>query len=137
VRFPDAPEVPYTLCEGLPQTVWFDRKANSLDDPEDVAGVERSVAQIDEEIDQICADGIPVNRICVCGMSMGGALALHVAYGSGRHAGRLGAAGCLSGFLPADSGLDAIAAARFSSKAERQGDETDAMQAPPLFFDLI
>merc|ERR1712187_523834 len=80
--------------------------------PEDVEGVARSVQQIDKEIDKLVDKGVPLNRIGVAGMSMGGCLAMHVALGSGRYAGRLGAVASLSSFLPEDSSLDALATAR-------------------------
>jgi len=123
--FPNAPVVPYKLCGGSPQAVWFDREEMSYEDPEDRVGVERSVALVDAEIDVLVASGVPVSRICVGGLSMGGALALHVAYGSGRHAGELAGAACLSGFLPVDSCLDTIAATRFA---------TQGVRPPPLFM---
>merc|ERR1719412_1827864 len=94
--------------------------------PEDKDGMARSVAQVDAEIDRLIAAGVPVERIGVAGMSMGGCLALHVAYGSGRHAGQLGAAASLSTFLPLDS--------RLSVDAEQRFQEAGAKSATPLFM---
>merc|ERR1719265_2395966 len=108
----------------MPQAVWFDRVAMAYEAPEDKEGVARSVEQVDAEIDKLVAAGIPLNRIGVGGMSMGGCLALHVAYGSGRHAGALGMVASFSTFLAQDSGLDA-AACRF---------QADAVSAPPLLM---
>mmetsp|Transcript_58968 Transcript_58968/g.172613 ORF Transcript_58968/g.172613 Transcript_58968/m.172613 type:complete len:234 (+) Transcript_58968:72-773(+) len=124
--FPDAPVVAYTLCEGELTAVWFDRKEMSYDDPEDTMGVERSVLQIDSEIDRLVDAGVSLDHIYVGGMSMGGCLALHVAYGRGKYAGQLAGAICFSGFLPADSCLDALAAARFKGPG--------AVPAPPLLM---
>lgn len=109
--FPSAPETYYTLAKTA-MPVWFDRQAMAYEAPEDAAGVARSVAQVDAEVEKLVAGGVPLQRIGVAGLSMGGCVALHVAYGAGRHAGRLGAAACLSSFLAEGSGLDATARAR-------------------------
>jgi len=127
VLYPDAPVIPYTLNGGYPQAVWFDRTAMSYEAPEDATGVARSVEQVDTEIDKLAEAGIPLQRIGVAGMSMGGCLALHVAYGSGRHAGQLGAAASLSTFLPSDSRLYAVAEQRFQEAGV-------SMTATPLFM---
>eukprot|EP00419_Tripos_fusus_P023520 CAMPEP_0172719102 /NCGR_PEP_ID=MMETSP1074-20121228/75313_1 /TAXON_ID=2916 /ORGANISM="Ceratium fusus, Strain PA161109" /LENGTH=234 /DNA_ID=CAMNT_0013544421 /DNA_START=50 /DNA_END=754 /DNA_ORIENTATION=- len=126
VLYPDAPVIPYTLSGGCPQAVWFDRKAMAYEAPEDAAGMARSVEQVDTEIDKLVEAGIPLQHIGVAGMSMGGCLALHVAYGSGRHSGQLGAAASLSSFLPLDSRLYAVADQRFQ--------ETGAKSMTPLFM---
>eukprot|EP00928_Gymnodinium_smaydae_P071997 TRINITY_DN55449_c0_g1_i1.p1 TRINITY_DN55449_c0_g1~~TRINITY_DN55449_c0_g1_i1.p1 ORF type:complete len:229 (-),score=44.03 TRINITY_DN55449_c0_g1_i1:132-818(-) len=123
---PDAPAIPYTLIGGSPQSVWFDRTAMAYSAPEDGQGIARSLEQVDAEIDKLVSSGIQLDRIGVVGMSMGGCLALHVAYGAGRHAGKLAFAASLSTFLPEDSQLDGIAAKRFKS--------ADASPAPPLFM---
>eukprot|EP00435_Cladocopium_sp_Y103_P051211 s453_g15.t2 len=94
VHFPTAPSVPYSLIGGMPQTVWFDRVAMAYDAPED---------------DRLIESGIAVSKIGVAGMSMGGCLALHVGYGMGRHAGKLGMVASLSTFLPKESCLDSSA----------------------------
>eukprot|EP00434_Breviolum_minutum_P015073 symbB.v1.2.013290.t1/scaffold932.1/size150924/2 len=77
--------------------------------PEDMEGLKRTVELVDKEIDRLITSGIPASKIGVAGMSMGGCLALHVGYGMGRHAGKLGLVGSLSTFLPKDSCLDASA----------------------------
>jgi phospholipase/carboxylesterase len=109
------------------QTVWFDRQAMSYSAPEDKAGVARSVEQIDREIDKLVAANIPLNRIAVAGFSMGGCLALHVGYGSGRYAGKLAAVAALSTFLAEDSGLIAAAEKRIQEAAS-------GATEPPLFM---
>lgn len=120
LRFPTAPRVPYSLNGGMPQTVWFDRVAMAYEAPEDVEGLTRTVELVDKEIDKLIESGIPVSKIGVAGMSMGGCLALHVGYGMGRHAGKLGIIASLSTFLPKNSCLDAQASCLKSS--------------PPLFM---
>eukprot|EP00747_Dinoflagellata_sp_TGD_P090347 gnl/TRDRNA2_/TRDRNA2_164675_c0_seq3.p1 gnl/TRDRNA2_/TRDRNA2_164675_c0~~gnl/TRDRNA2_/TRDRNA2_164675_c0_seq3.p1 ORF type:complete len:177 (-),score=21.63 gnl/TRDRNA2_/TRDRNA2_164675_c0_seq3:214-669(-) len=82
--YPDPPVVPYTLAGGRLQGVWFDRQAMSYQAPEDSEGIKRSVEQVDKEIDKLVAAGISPSRIGIVGNSMGGCLALHVGYGSGR-----------------------------------------------------
>lgn len=128
IVYPSAPAIKYTLNGGFPQTVWFDRVTMDYGAPEDKAGMARSVAQIDGEIDKLVAAGIPLNRIGVGGMSMGGCLALHVVYGSGKHAGALAMAASFSTFLAEDSALDAEAAARFKA------DSGDSEKPPPLLM---
>mmetsp|Transcript_90683 Transcript_90683/g.143344 ORF Transcript_90683/g.143344 Transcript_90683/m.143344 type:complete len:232 (-) Transcript_90683:159-854(-) len=121
---PDSPVIPYTLAGGMRQSVWFNRVAMKYEAPEDKEGITRSIAQIDAEIDKLIASGIPVNRIGVGGMSMGGCMALHVGYGAGKHAGSLGMVAALSTFLPEDSSLDSQAFDRFGEGKS---------PAPPLF----
>lgn len=117
---PSAPRVFYTLAGG-PLTVWFDRQGMAYEAPEDMSGMARSVEQVDAEIDALLAAGIPLRRIGVVGFSMGGCLALHVAYGAGRHAGKLGCSASLSSFLAQDSGLDAIARSRKAAVSQATG----------------
>lgn len=129
---PSAPARPYTLAGGNPQTVWFDRKTMAYEVPEDVDGVKISVEQIDSQVDELLTSGIPLERIAVAGMSMGGCLALHVGLGVGRHACKLGAVACLSAFLPKDSALDTVASARAVSGFE--AGDTVPVGGPPLFM---
>eukprot|EP00927_Polykrikos_kofoidii_P028205 TRINITY_DN2465_c0_g2_i1.p1 TRINITY_DN2465_c0_g2~~TRINITY_DN2465_c0_g2_i1.p1 ORF type:complete len:256 (+),score=40.95 TRINITY_DN2465_c0_g2_i1:84-851(+) len=105
VIYPDSPVMKYTLGNNTEQAVWFDRTAMSFLAPEDGRGIANSVALIDREIDKIVARGIPPSKIAVGGFSMGGCLALHVAYGKGKYSGKLGAAACLSSFLADDSSV--------------------------------
>jgi len=128
--YPDAPRVPYTLAGGGLQSVWFDRVGMAYNAPEDAAGMAKSLEQVDSEIDQLIAAGIPRSRIAVGGMSMGGCLALHAAYGNGRHAGAIAAAACLSSFLAEDSGLDAACRARSAGAGSGEA----GAGAPALFM---
>jgi phospholipase/carboxylesterase len=75
-RFPSAKPIPYTLSYHYPSTVWHDRVALTLDAPEDTEGVLRSVAFLDAEIEQLILEGVPVEKIFIFGMSMGGHMAL-------------------------------------------------------------
>lgn len=123
--YPDAPSIPYTLAGGHHQAVWFDRKQMSYEAPEDPVGIARSLEQVDTLIDGLVQEGISPQRICVAGMSMGGCLALHVAYGNGRWSGKLGACAMMSSFLAEDSALDEAASQRFVSPAG--GNSTPAL----------
>lgn len=132
--YPTAPPVPYTLFNGEPSTVWFDRKQMAYEAPEDKEGVARSVSLVDDEIDKLVADGCSLDRIAVCGMSMGGCLAMHVAFGAGRHSGKLGAAAALSCFLAEDSGLDGVAKGKDLSETPLfMGHGTDDPMIPVLW----
>jgi len=124
---PSASARPYTLKGGDLLTVWFDRERMAYDAPEDADGLKCSVEQIDGEIDKLVADGTPIQRIAVAGLSMGGCLAMHVGLASGRHAGQLGAVASLSAFLSQGSALEAAVASRAA-----QG--LDPSAGPPIFM---
>lgn len=62
------------------QNVWFDRIAISNQVPEHIESIDSMCQNISELIDKEVANGIPFNRIIVGGFSMGGCLALHLAY---------------------------------------------------------
>lgn len=60
--------------------MWFDRAAISNEVSENVKSIDSMCQNISELIDKEVFNGIPLNRIIVGGFSMGGCLALHVAY---------------------------------------------------------
>lgn len=62
------------------QNVWFDRMAISNRVPEHVKSVDSMCQNVSELIEKEVAEGIPYNRIILGGFSMGGCLALHLAY---------------------------------------------------------
>lgn len=62
------------------QNVWFDRVAISNQAPEHVESLNSMCQNVSELIDKEVADGIPLSRIILGGFSMGGCLALHLAY---------------------------------------------------------
>lgn len=62
------------------QNVWFDRIAISNQVPEHVNSINSMCQNVSELIDREVADGIPFSRIILGGFSMGGCLALHLAY---------------------------------------------------------
>lgn len=82
------------------QSVWFDRIAISNQAPEHIESVNSMCQNVSELIDKEVADGIPFSRIILGGFSMGGCLAMHLAY---RY--RTAVAGCfaMSSFLNKES----------------------------------
>ncbi|XP_018350328.1 PREDICTED: lysophospholipase-like protein 1 [Trachymyrmex septentrionalis] len=75
-----APSQPYTPNNGMMQNVWFDRTAISIQVPEHLESINSMCENVSEWIDNEINDGIPFNRIILGGFSMGGCLALHLAY---------------------------------------------------------
>ncbi|KAL0101366.1 hypothetical protein PUN28_018886 [Cardiocondyla obscurior] len=98
--YPSAPSQPYTPINGMKQNVWFDRIAISNQAPEHVESVNSMCQNISELIDKEVASGIPLNRIIVGGFSMGGCLALHLAY---RYQSALAGCFVMSSFLNKNS----------------------------------
>ncbi|XP_071648459.1 lysophospholipase-like protein 1 [Temnothorax longispinosus] len=78
--YPSAPSQPYTPINGMMQNVWFDRIAISNQVPECLESTNSMCQNVSELIDKEVADGIPFSRIVLGGFSMGGCLALHLAY---------------------------------------------------------
>lgn len=80
VIFPTAPLQPYTPLDGALSHVWFDRDKISIDVPENRESMSKIYDSMKELINNEVSQRIPINRIMVGGFSMGGALALHIAY---------------------------------------------------------
>ncbi|XP_012538443.1 lysophospholipase-like protein 1 [Monomorium pharaonis] len=78
--YPSAPSQAYTPNNGMMQNVWFDRLAISNEAPEQLESLDSMCQNVSEWIDREVANGIPLNRIILGGFSMGGCLALHLAY---------------------------------------------------------
>ena len=91
--FPHAPEIAVSAFGGERARAWFDFNPNG---GTDIAGLEKSVLQIQDLIQQEIDNGTPAERILLAGFSQGGVMAFHVAlYFSKRLAGIL----ALSTFL--------------------------------------
>ena len=79
IQCPTAVKRPYTAMMGQPMHVWFDRSSDFLrqgvEDTEDLAGADRSVAQI---LAIVAENEAQYDSIFVGGFSMGGCLALHL-----------------------------------------------------------
>lgn len=84
------------------QNVWFDRVAISNQVPERIGSIDSMCRHVSNLIDSEVADGIPRDRIIIGGFSMGGCLALHLAY---RY--KTSVAGCfaMSSFLNKESAV--------------------------------
>ncbi|XP_075145769.1 lysophospholipase-like protein 1 isoform X2 [Haematobia irritans] len=80
VLYPTAPLQPYTPNDGQLSNVWFDRRAISIDAPENRESMAKIYEDVHDILKQEVSNGIPFNRIIVGGFSMGGALAMHTGY---------------------------------------------------------
>ncbi|XP_028836671.1 lysophospholipase-like protein 1 [Denticeps clupeoides] len=80
VVYPTAPARPYTPMKGALSHVWFDRYKISQDSPEHLESIEAMCTTLGSVVQDEVHAGIPKSRIIVGGFSMGGAMALHLAY---------------------------------------------------------
>ncbi|XP_040286381.1 lysophospholipase-like protein 1 [Bufo bufo] len=80
VIFPTAPARPYTPMKGGISNVWFDRYKISMDSPEHLDSINPMCQVLTDLIKEEVASGIAKNRILLGGFSMGGAMAMHLAY---------------------------------------------------------
>ncbi|XP_022090621.1 lysophospholipase-like protein 1 isoform X1 [Acanthaster planci] len=78
--FPSAPARPYTPAGGALSTVWYDRVRIAPNVPELLETINPLCEQLGKLIDAEVAGGIPQNRIILGGFSMGGGMAMHLAY---------------------------------------------------------
>ncbi|MCH9743123.1 MAG: alpha/beta hydrolase fold domain-containing protein [Proteobacteria bacterium] len=100
--FPDAPELPITWNAGMRMPAWFDIVGLSPKDPVDHAGIMRSVAVVQQLIEQQIQQGVLPEKIVLLGFSQGGVIALYAALASRF---RLGGVVGLSTWLPSDDKL--------------------------------
>uniref|UniRef100_A0AC11B7M1 Lysophospholipase like 1 n=1 Tax=Ovis aries TaxID=9940 RepID=A0AC11B7M1_SHEEP len=80
VIYPTAPPRPYTPLKGGISNVWFDRLKISNDCPEHLESIDVMCQVLTDLIDDEVKTGIKKNRILVGGFSMGGCMAMHLAY---------------------------------------------------------
>ncbi|XP_017511467.2 lysophospholipase-like protein 1 isoform X8 [Manis javanica] len=80
IIYPTAPPRPYTPMKGRISTVWFDRFKISNDCPEHLESIDIMCQVLTDLIDDEVRSGIKKNRILVGGFSMGGCMAMHLAY---------------------------------------------------------
>ncbi|XP_053164942.1 lysophospholipase-like protein 1 [Hemicordylus capensis] len=80
VIYPTAPARPYTPMRGSLSTVWFDRYKISNDCPEHIETIDSMCQELTDLIDDEVKNGIRKNRILLGGFSMGGGMAMHLAY---------------------------------------------------------
>ncbi|XP_025963580.1 lysophospholipase-like protein 1 isoform X1 [Dromaius novaehollandiae] len=80
VIYPTAPARPYTPMKGALSTAWFDRYKISNDCSEHIETIDSMCHQLTDLINDEIKNGIAKNRILVGGFSMGGGMAMHLAY---------------------------------------------------------
>ncbi|KAM9316855.1 lysophospholipase-like protein 1 [Gastrophryne carolinensis] len=80
VIFPTAPARPYTPMMGMMSNVWFDRHKISINSPEHLESIDFMCRMLTDLIKEELACGIQKKRILLGGFSMGGAMAMHLAY---------------------------------------------------------
>ncbi|KAG6929153.1 lysophospholipase like 1, partial [Chelydra serpentina] len=80
VIYPTAPARPYTPMRGALSTVWFDRWKISNECPEHIETIDSMCQVLTNVIDDEVKNGISKNRIILGGFSMGGGMAMHLAY---------------------------------------------------------
>ncbi|XP_003474277.1 lysophospholipase-like protein 1 [Cavia porcellus] len=80
IIYPTAPPRPYTPMRGRISNVWFDRLKISNDCPEHLESIDRMCRELTELIDEEVSGGISKRRILLGGFSMGGCMAMHLAY---------------------------------------------------------
>ncbi|XP_075386574.1 lysophospholipase-like protein 1 isoform X2 [Tenrec ecaudatus] len=80
IIYPTAPSRPYTPLKGGLSNVWFDRFKISNDCPEHLDSIDAMCHMLTELIEDEVKSGINKNRILVGGFSMGGCMAMHLAY---------------------------------------------------------
>ncbi|CAD6225414.1 GSCOCG00005667001-RA-CDS [Cotesia congregata] len=80
IIYPTAPAQPYTPLGGMLSNVWFDRNDVNIKAPENKESIDAIAKTATELIDSEIKDGISEDRIVVSGFSMGGAMAMYLAY---------------------------------------------------------
>ncbi|XP_042678180.1 lysophospholipase-like protein 1 isoform X2 [Centrocercus urophasianus] len=102
VIYPTAPARPYTPMKGATSTVWFDRYKISNDCPEHIESIDAMCQELTDLINDEMKNGITKGRILIGGFSMGGGMAMHLAY---RFHQDLAGVFALSSFLNKDSAV--------------------------------
>ncbi|XP_038205705.1 lysophospholipase-like protein 1 [Arvicola amphibius] len=102
IIYPTAPSRPYTPMKGGLSNVWFDRFKISTDCPEHLESIDGMRQILTELIDDEVKSGIQKSRILIGGFSMGGCMAMHLAYRNHRDVAGVFA---LSSFLNKDSAI--------------------------------
>lgn len=100
--FPDAPERPVTLNQGMVMPAWYDLFGLEMSAKEDTKGIQAAAQQINALIEAEEALGIPSSQIVLAGFSQGGALALYTAL---RYPRPLAGIVALSSYLPLSASL--------------------------------
>lgn len=103
ILYPTAPIRPYTLMNGEKTGIWFDRLSLGPRVPEDLLSIEATAHELKELIQEESKNtGVPLGKMIVGGFSMGGIMALHLAY---RFQSQIAGVFALSSFLPMESAV--------------------------------
>ena len=109
--FPNAPIRPITVNGGMEMRGWYDIRSISINEQEDVEGIQASAKILSALVDQQISQGIPASHIVLAGFSQGGAIAL---YQGLRQAQQLAGIIALSSYLPQPNTLDSAASPHFT-----------------------
>ncbi|WP_404400941.1 dienelactone hydrolase family protein [Idiomarina seosinensis] len=77
--FPNAPQLPVTINQGMVMPAWYDITDMSIDRTIDSAQLRQSAAAVHKLIDEQLAAGISSQRIIIAGFSQGGAVGYEAA----------------------------------------------------------
>ncbi|XP_010214849.1 PREDICTED: lysophospholipase-like protein 1 [Tinamus guttatus] len=127
VIYPTAPARPYTPMKGALSTVWFDRYKISNDCPEHTETIDSMCHGLTDLINEEIKSGITKNRILVGGFSMGGGMAMHLAYRFHRDVAGVFA---LSSFLNKESSV-------YQALNRNEGDLPELFQCHGTADDLV
>ncbi|KAM8810156.1 lysophospholipase-like protein 1 [Eudromia elegans] len=127
VIYPTAPARPYTPMQGALSTVWFNRYKISNDCPEHIETIDSMSHGLTDLINDEIKSGIPKNRILVGGFSMGGGMAMHLAYRFHRD---LAGVFALSSFLNKESAV-------YQALSRNEGDLPELFQCHGTADELI
>ena len=106
--FPHAPVMSVTINNGMRMRAWYDIRQANVNERADIAGVQRSQAQVDALLAREAARGVTANRTLLAGFSQGGVIALHAGL---RFPSRLAGIVALSTYLVAPDQLSDQASA--------------------------
>uniref|UniRef100_A0A8D9A3U2 palmitoyl-protein hydrolase n=3 Tax=Cacopsylla melanoneura TaxID=428564 RepID=A0A8D9A3U2_9HEMI len=98
--FPSAPVKEYTAIYGQKSRVWHDRQGIHINLPEMKSSINEQAEVLKVFIDNLVKAGTPISSIVIGGFSMGGGMALHMAY---RYFPQMAGCFALSSFLHNDS----------------------------------
>ena len=96
--FPAAPMRAVTINQRQMMPAWYDIIDLDLQQKPDIAGIDQSVAALENLLDHITTTKIPAEKIFLAGFSQGGVIAVHTALRSRR---RLAGVIAISAYLPA------------------------------------
>lgn len=80
VLFPTAPKRPYTAANSAEMNVWFDRTRLHYDETEDPGSLAQSIMFLNSILSEAVARAGNNPKIVFVGFSMGGSMALHLAF---------------------------------------------------------